>query len=154
VKVILDTNTLLLLIVGTASISYIRDFKPTHAFSNNDFDLLVLLLNDVEEIVTIPQVIAETSNHLSKGFKSVQIRQHVWAEFQAFIQNTREVYRDSAEGSKDSAFTRLGITDAILAVLSKEAFVVVTCDAPLFHEIKGRDFPAINFYYEIGRQIQ
>ena len=136
-----------------ASKSYISDFKPTYKFSIADFDLLLMLLEDAEAVVTIPQVIAETSNHLSKGFKSARIRQHVWAEFQKFIQKTDELYRESIVGSQDRAFVRLGITDAILAILSKENYLVVTCDTPLFQKILGRGYAAINFNHEIGRQI-
>jgi hypothetical protein len=149
---ILDTNTLLLLIVGNASKAYISEFKHTNIFSKDDYDLLLELLNDADAIVTIPQVITETSNRLSKGLTGKR-RQHVWAEFQHFIEETDEVYCSSSNGSRDTAFSRLGITDAILAILSQEQHWVVTCDAPLFHEILGRGHSAINFNHEIGRKI-
>ena len=153
-KVILDTNTLLLFLVGTASKDYIEIFKRTENFSKADFDLLIEVLDHAEQIFTTPQVLAETSNLMQKGFQTPRMKAHVWAEFQNFIETTQEIMTQSITVSLDPSFLRLGLTDAFLALLSLESYEILTCDTPLYLEIKSRGHSAINFNHEIDRSMR
>ena len=60
--VIIDTNLFGLLVVGTASRKYIGLHKRLNNFSEFHFDLLGLLLLNYDEVIFLPQIVAETSN--------------------------------------------------------------------------------------------
>lgn len=61
--VLIDSNVLVLLIVGGTSRNYVAVHKNTKdRFDANDFDLLMVLVRDFSEIVLVPHVVAETSS--------------------------------------------------------------------------------------------
>ena len=151
-KFILDTNTLLLFIVGSVSKKYIQQFKRTYQFSGDDYDLLIEILNKGDAIITIPQVLTETSNLLAKGLEP-RARYAVWDQFQKFIAHTEEIFINSEVSSLDPDFLRLGLTYAILAILSQDSFHILTCDVPLYDAITSRGYSATNFFREMDRRI-
>lgn len=60
--VVIDTNLLVLLVVGSASRSYIRKHKRLSDYTSEDFDMLSLILSEFSEIVFLPHILAEVSN--------------------------------------------------------------------------------------------
>jgi hypothetical protein len=60
--VAIDSNLLLLLVVGIASRDYIEKHKRLKAYSLADFDLLVRQLSDASKVVLTPNTLTETSN--------------------------------------------------------------------------------------------
>ena len=66
--VIVDSNLLLLLIVGSASMSYIDKHKRlSGAYSIEDFSTLGKIISEFSEIVSIPHVLTEVSNLADKS---------------------------------------------------------------------------------------
>jgi len=59
---LVDTNLLVLLAVGTVNRSRIETFKRTRQYTQNDFDLLVRVLNNFGRLFTVAHVLAEVSN--------------------------------------------------------------------------------------------
>ncbi len=60
--VILDANLMVLLVVGTASRSYIAKHKKLKAYKEGDFTLLVDFLSRESRVIVTPNTVAETSN--------------------------------------------------------------------------------------------
>jgi hypothetical protein len=60
--IVVDTNLLVLLVVGSASIEYINKHKRLTSFSTDDFELLVELIGMFSDIVMLPHILSETSN--------------------------------------------------------------------------------------------
>ena len=65
-RIILDTNLLLLLVVGLTDPALIGKHKRTRSFEVTDYDLLVNVLSGYNEIVVTPHILTETSNLLSQ----------------------------------------------------------------------------------------
>ncbi len=61
-RCLLDTNLLVLLIVGRASPAFVGAHKRTHSYRSEDLPLLEALLAKAARIVTTPHVLGETSN--------------------------------------------------------------------------------------------
>jgi predicted nucleic acid-binding protein len=143
-------NSLLLYVVGTASPKYIPKHKRTNNFTEEDFDLLKSIMDTFDLAFTTPQVLTETSNLLrNRRAPSDQMTREIWSVFEDFVAQTTEVYKNSASVSYSEAFERLGLTDALLAILSDANHEVLTCDAGLYYEIRSRGLSAINFNHEI-----
>src|ERR1700712_1587125 len=59
--VLVDTNLLLLYIVGRANRNYIRGHKRLSGYNEADFDLPVQTISAFSDIVLLPHVLAEVS---------------------------------------------------------------------------------------------
>lgn len=62
--IVLDTNLLVLLIVGIASPTYIAIHKQLRAYSLQDFDLLTRLLETASRIIVTPNTLTEAVTNI------------------------------------------------------------------------------------------
>lgn len=60
--VVIDTNLMVLLIVGSASREYIPKHKHLSGYTVDDFDMLGLLLSEFSDIVLLPHIVSEVSS--------------------------------------------------------------------------------------------
>lgn len=68
-KVVIDTNLLLLLLIGATIKIILEPFKRTTMFTKNDFRLLFRILKHYEKIITTPNILTEVNN-LTKNIKT------------------------------------------------------------------------------------
>ncbi len=145
--VLLDANLLVLLIVGSASISYIPKHKRTRAYTANDFALLVNRLAQAASIVVTPNTITEASN--LAGRIDGPARSHIFAVFRALLLRLTEVHVVSSAAAEDPIFLRLGLTDSVLLQEAFKGHVLLTADLDLYLEAARRGRNAINFNHYI-----
>src|SRR6267142_335130 len=107
---VLDTNLIVLLVVGLADESLVPRHKRTRAYSVNDFRLLLKIISDFEEITVIPNALSEASNLLE--FEGEGLPAKLFAEFSRLIAASKEVYVSSADALLRNECRRLGLTDA------------------------------------------
>jgi hypothetical protein len=144
IKAVLDTNLLILLVVGGTSRAYIEKHKRLKSFTVKDFDLLTELLFRIESIITTPNVLTETSNLLAQIEEPV--RSEIFNTFSKNIKMIEEIYIDSKIASQQKEFTRLGLTDAaLLVVLRDSASTLITTDLGLYLAASDRGLKVINF---------
>ena len=141
--VIVDTNILLLFIVGAFDPKRIPIFKRTHQFQIADFDLLVRLLDEFHRRVTTPSILTETSNFLSQ-LKEPAREQclHLLAEV---IGKLDERYVASEELAAEDIFPSIGLTDTSIQKAANDGLLVLTDDYRLANQLESRDLAAINF---------
>jgi hypothetical protein len=60
--VFVDSNLLLLFLVGSCEVSLIRRFKRTRQYAEEDYEILVDMLRRFDRIVTSPNVATAVSN--------------------------------------------------------------------------------------------
>src|ERR1044072_1459487 len=60
--ILVDTNLLVLFLLGTFDKRLVTDFKRTQAYSVEDFELLSKLIQQFDKIIATPSVLAEVSN--------------------------------------------------------------------------------------------
>lgn len=61
---VLDTNLIVLLVVGLADEQAVPKHKRTRAYSINDFRLLLKIISTYQEVRVIPNALSEASNLL------------------------------------------------------------------------------------------
>ena len=111
--VVVDTNLLILLVVGSVSRTYIARHKRLGDYCEDDFVLLVELIGQFSDMVLVPHVLTETGNLLVSGIDP-PARGRVLDRFRTLITTTLELAIPSAEGARREEFGRLGLTDAVL----------------------------------------
>jgi hypothetical protein len=140
---IIDTNLLVLFIVGITNRNLITKHRRLKAFSLDDFDLLCQLIESSLQILVTPNTLTETSNLL--GYIDEPARSQLFETFRKLIQKTSEVYVDSRIASNTEEFHRLGLTDSGLLEITGKSRTILTTDLDLYISALSRGLLAINF---------
>jgi hypothetical protein len=126
--VLLDTNLLILFILGRHRKTLIPRFMHTKQYSIEDFELLENLMRRFHLLITTPNILTEVSN-LSGRLDSKE--QSLFRDsFRIEIEKLEERHLASREAAKTPAFWKLGLTDSVVAATPGD-FLVMTDDLAL-----------------------
>ncbi len=142
-RLLVDSNLLVLYIVGSVNIKRITGFKRTAKYLPADYRLLTDVMGQFHEICTVPQVMTEVSNLTDMdGREKVLAR----AALRQIIARTVESPVPSGVAAEHALFLPLGIADAAIASAAKEMdCLVLTDDLPLYVRLIASGLPAINY---------
>lgn len=140
---IIDTNLLLLLLVGRVSQSLVLQHKRLKAFTDKDFDLLKEHIDD-RPIKIIPNIMTEVSNLLVQGVGD-PARAALRAEMRDFANVNHEQYIPSRNAVAGDFFYWLGLADCALLDAAGDSDELITVDAGLFEAACGVGIHAVNF---------
>lgn len=146
VSVAVDSNLLLLLVVGSTSRDLVLKHKRLNAYRREDFDLLISTLSRATEIVVTPNTLSETSNLIDHIDDPV--RSQIYRKLTALLSlpDTRELYIESSLATKRSELPRLGLTDCALLEAFSRGVNLVTVDLQLYLVAASMDpSRALNF---------
>lgn len=127
--VLLDSNLLLLLVVGTYDRAQVGRYKRLAIFAPDDFDILVALVAHFRHVYITPNVATEVSN-LAGGF-SGRAREQCFKVLAASLIAAEEIAVPTRAAASHFAFNGLGLTDAALFLVAGEPPLVLTVDFPL-----------------------
>jgi rRNA-processing protein FCF1 len=151
-ELLLDTNLLLLYIVGSIDLKLIGRHKRTDQFIPEDYKVLKELLRRFPRIVTTPNILTEVSNLLDQiGERTAQALQSVLA---ALIKAEKldERYVRSLDAITIREFPRLGVTDSSVIFMAQKKSLILTEDVHLYRALLQRGVEALNFNHirELG----
>lgn len=129
-SVVLDTNLLLLLVVGDFDRRLLARHKRTQRFSSADFELLRRFLDRFECIVVTPNVLTETSNLLKQTDSKTGIE--LLGALERWLKLFLEKYVESRRAARLPEFTRLGLADAALLEEPLTGSELLTDDLDLY----------------------
>lgn len=144
-SILVDTNLLVLLIVGRAKREYVEQHKRLREFTAEDYDLLEQSLSLAKGTLVSPYILSETSN-LYRYAKPPRLS--VFQEsFCSFVLQSKEVSVSSHDMASHLAFKRFGATDTTcLGILEEfEDAVLLSTDAMLCLEAVRFGKTAVNF---------
>lgn len=143
---LIDSNLLLLYIVGSYSGGQVEKFKRTRKCSSDDFDVISQIVNYFSRVITTPNILTEVSN-LSGQLPEQPINMKVdyFQEFAIKICGLDENYEPSREICKTNYFKKFGLTDSGIISLSKSKYLVLTDDFPLVGMLEKLSIDVINF---------
>jgi predicted nucleic acid-binding protein len=142
-KLLVDTNILLLYIVGSLSLDRIARHKRTDTFTAEDYHLLAGLLRRFGGIVLTPNVLTEVSNLL--GQTDERTGAALLAVLGTLVRDSEERYVESVEAVGTLEFLRRGLTDASILALPMEELAVLTDDVHLYLALQAKGVEVINF---------
>jgi hypothetical protein len=146
--VLVDTNLLLLYFVGTFRRDLISQFKRTEMFTADDFDLLDRLIGQFTKVVTVPNILTETSN--LAGQIRGDLKNGLFTVFAAGVSRLEENYVASVRASESGEFVKFGLTDAVITSLAQDKYLVLTAEWPLYGYLQKLGIDAINFHHLRG----
>jgi len=140
---LIDTNLLLLYVIGYYDKNRIIQFKRTNKFSINDYELLIVFLRHFDKIVTTPNILTEVSNLLNQ--LSEKLKEDNYSCFSEIINSLDEQYTASAVTSQLQHFIKFGLTDSDIIEKVKGKYLVLTDDFKLFNYLAKEKVAVINF---------
>jgi hypothetical protein len=146
-RLLVDTNLLLLLFVGTVSRSYIAAHRRTRIHTIDDFVLLKLRIGDAAIFATMPNVLAETA---------CQIRQFDQGRLAPVLEAFRSyaeaaTYAPSADAVGSVDFDRLGPNDVSIPNAREPDVTLITDDLHLYRTSAMSGRKVLNFSHERER---
>jgi len=140
---LIDTNLLLLYLVGKTDPRIIPRFTRTQKYTVEDFQILSKLLeNFFSELVTTPNILTEISNLVTK--LSDNERPAFFDRMKHHVATLNETYCSSRTAVEDRNYRTFGLTDAVILNVRPEA-LVLTDDLPLYQLLSNRGRDVINF---------
>ena len=133
-RALIDTNLLVLMLVGASHPDWIGNRKPVGNFAPTDFDYLVNSLEGVGGFLTTPHILTETSNLLGIPKRSSATSALV-SMFVKFVEKSVEIPVSSREIVSVSAFLRFGLTDTGIMMMRAERAKILTVDFALFGKL-------------------
>jgi rRNA-processing protein FCF1 len=140
--VLLDTNLLVLYLIGKVNPRRILRHKRTARYDLHDFKLLDDLVDGFGKLIATPHLLSQTSDLAALDGAERALCRLI---FKAMIQAMDERYDESGLVVEDSAFIRLGLADAAIAMASRHNFLVLTDDLDLHRALTQRGADALNF---------
>lgn len=140
---LLDTNLILLLLIGRLNIERISQFKRTQSYTPDDYHLLTSVYEEFSRFATTPHVLTEVSNLL--GQLQNQWKLEYFRVFAEYIHSVNEVAIATRKLAAHPDFVRFGLSDISILKAAATGYLVLTDDAPLSVLLDVNDAPVINF---------
>lgn len=140
---VLDSELLLLFVVGTTGRGYVSKHRRLRAYSEKDFELLLKVISNATEVLVTPNTLSETSNLLA--YAAEPMRSELFQAFALIITDSSERYVPSSDASTRSEFVRLGLTDSALLAVSSTGNTLLTADLDLYLAASSQGLEPINF---------
>lgn len=128
--ILIDTNLLLLYVVGSLNPQLIPNFKRTTVYSVRDYEIVASVIEFFDLRIVTPHVLTEVSNLIGK-------RPEIRLALRRYITICDEQFVDSASLSVSEPFASLGLTDSAILDRSTDGCLVLTDDGPLASRIEA-----------------
>ncbi len=150
-SVLLDTNLLVLLVVGLCDKKLIGKHKRTTLFTIEDFDLLIDSIGGYEILWVTSHCLAEVSNLLKQTHENKA--KELLIVLDKFVSDKKESHIPKEIIFKNNYFMRLGVADTGIVVKSKRVTCVFTVDFDLYNEISQLGNNVVNFNHLRTRML-
>jgi rRNA-processing protein FCF1 len=142
IGVVVDSNLLVLLFLGTYDRRQIATNARLSRFNEEDYEILIHVLTPFEHIVTTPNILTEVSN-LSNAIPETS-RETYFASFASRLALLEEQHVASSTALQ-SRWAKFGLTDAVIATIAKNRYLVLTDDFRLSQSLQSDGIDTLNF---------
>lgn len=136
--VLIDTNLLLLYIVGSYDIELIANFKRTAQYTTDDFDIVADFLRLFSQTIVTPHILTEVSDLIGN-------RAILQALLKIFIEKeAEEKFTASKEITQTQGFIEFGLADTATIYTGKDSHLIFTDDNPLYGFLSNSKIDAVS----------
>lgn len=142
--VLVDTNLLILYVVGITEPSFIEKFNRTNRYTVADFAVLADFIDQFRRRLTTPHILTEVSNFVGQLPVHLKVRgfDRLAAVAQVYLE---EHFVPAMLVTNTLAFRAYGLTDVGIGELARGQFLILTDDLPLVSFFQGRGLDVLNF---------
>lgn len=142
---LVDSDLLLVLCVGSVDRNLVREFKRTNAYSENDYDILCRFVGFFQKIFTTPNILTEVNN-LGRNLKGKR-RNEFQKAFSRITNSLLEQYTESRAAVNIPIFRDCGLADSVTFCVSQSSrgCLLLTDDLQLAGKVRKNGGAALNF---------
>lgn len=142
---LLDTNLLLLYLVGGKNPKLLEGARRLNSYTEEDFDLLVEFIdvNGFTQLVSTPHILTEASNLI--GIERDSLKTLGREAIKEYVQHCNEITHNACTLVDEPQFSRLGLTDIAIRLASGLPVFVLTADLPLYLHLAEEGVEVVNF---------
>jgi hypothetical protein len=141
--VFIDTNLLVLLLVGRVNPKRVENFKRTSGFTLQDFRLLESMVTWFgSPLIATPHILSQLSDLTDLPR---QERGSIRDLLKALVETIEEQYDPAKQLVKHPLFKRFGLGDASIATVCQRNILVLTIDLQLQAALSYSGLDALNF---------
>lgn len=131
--VVVDTNLLLVLLVGNVDPRLVGTVARTDGYSQRDYDLLIAILRQFSKIIFLPQILTETGNLLKRNCPTNDLLFDLQRSFARLVcsSGSLESRALSRRVVISAHFQKLGYADAAILASARDRHLILTADGPL-----------------------
>ncbi len=142
-SVLIDSNLLVLLIVGATEKKYIAQHKRTKGFSEEDYDILVEYLRPFQSIWITSYCLSEVSNLLRQTYDKLALE--LMSVLKEKISTFNEAHIPKSQIIENNIMLRLGVADTSFIEKAKKVSCSLTIDLDLCCELQRLNLNVKNF---------
>lgn len=142
---LLDSDLLLVLCVGSVDRNLVREFKRTNAYSENDYDILCRFVRLFQKIFTTPNILTEVNN-LGRNLKR-KSRDEFQEAFRRIANSLIEEYTESKAAVNIPIFRDCGLADSVTFCMARShgGYLLLTDDLQLAGKVRKSGGAVLNF---------
>ena len=141
--VFIDTNLLVLLLVGLVNIDRIRSFKRTQDFTVEDYHQLQKLVHWFgSPLLATPHVLSQVSDLTDLSGQELSRMRRM---FRSIVGTVQEHYDAARQLVNHPFFERFGLANASIAAACERKTLILTSDLALHTVLWSSGFDALNF---------
>lgn len=148
-KIIIDTNILLMYLIGINNKENIHNHPRSSKYSKIDFMFINDIVLKYNPIITTPHILAEISNlNRNKNNKEDNIRKKIFKILFRLIKGDmiEEQFISIENILNDQRIFALGIADVGIKILAKKSnFAVITSDKKHYNYLNEKKIPCVNY---------
>lgn len=131
----IDANALVILMIGLVDANLFKNHRRTSIYEKQDFDELIAVIGNLEQLSVIPNVWTEIDNLLNNFSK--HHKESYIAELSNAIKQATEVYQPSEKAVGSNVFYDLRLTDTLLLGHARVCDFLITSDSQLANYAKA-----------------
>ena len=129
-SLVLDTNMLIVFIIGSIDPNLLGKAKRVKEYNYDDYELIFTYVNFFSDVVLLPNIVSETSNILCQ--MNGERRNICLSRLANFVCSSNETYIESSFVVNQKEYIELGATDtSILCALDSNTYLL-TADLSLY----------------------
>ena len=145
-SLLLDTNVLVLLVVGNLDDSKVGRHRRLRQFDIFDLERVTRVAESAAKHVSTPNILTEVSNHLNSGEQEIAIG--AGRALMNYIEKLDEVYVPSQDLVGEIPFAKFGLADAaVIEAASRTGATVLTSEWSLQGFLEQMGLNAINIFH-------
>ena len=136
--IFVDSEILILYVVGSKAPNLIGKNKLTANFDENDFIIVSRFIESFNLKITSPHILTEVSDLLgeSNDFHII---------LKEYINRAEELFLSSEEVAESESFLKFGLADSAMLEISKNSYLIFTADNRFYGYLTTMGIDAVNF---------
>jgi hypothetical protein len=143
--ILVDSNILVLVVIGTLAPERIERFSRTKKYTTGDFETVGNLISGFRWSITTPHVLSQVSDLLDLPRLDYELSAAVVSTLRHIYATNIERHVPARSLAKGGAFPSIGLADCSIIEAARRGCTVLTDDLSLHNTLRAHGYISVNF---------